>query len=103
MKKIISITMSIFIIIIASIGLLFSMSFDEWLPLDVVIAILFFLNSMISYSKDNDGEANVNLIMPCIMIAAFFMHLTYIFWIIIDLAIIIVSIYSIHRVRKFVK
>jgi len=79
------------------------MSFNEWLPLDIVIAILFFVNSMISYSKDNDGEANVNLIMPCIMIAAFFMHLTYFFWIIIDLAIIIASIYSIYRVRKLAK
>lgn len=103
MKKIISIFLSIVIIIITVIGLVSHISFKEWLPYDIVIALLLFINSTISYSKNNDGEANINLILPCIMIAAFFMHFTFTFWIIIDLAIVFGSVYSIYRVSRLGK
>jgi len=98
MKKIISILISMLIIIITIIGLYSNLSFEDWIPIDVILIILLIINSMISYSKDNDGIANINLVLPFIMVGAYFMHLSMIFWIIIDCAIIVGSIYSIYKV-----
>lgn len=100
MKKLASIAVSLICIVLVVYGMTESLDFSSWIPIDILLAILLLINSLISYSKDNDGRVNINLVMFAVIIIAFITHSHYEIWQIIDIGIIISSFVSIILVIK---
>jgi hypothetical protein len=104
--RVVSGLLSLLIMVICLSGMINGLSFEDWIPLDIIMALLLAGTGLIgqaSLKKDEYDENQIivpNLSLIVVMVAAFMMHAKLWTWTLIDLAIIIVNIWTIYHLIK---